>query len=203
MEYCGTCHMASLPLAPLPGAATPTLFSETLLQAWQSQLPPALAATLALLAISHRLPSKYAPLLGPTTASSSISSFLQWRCTAHYRVHYRRYFLQPRASRITDCSTTLMKDFYYRDELLAINSAGKLSTPAGADQQNTRVAYKFSKEISISQALLLISNGGTRLTTTSTLQNDFLQRGLEHFLLHNRLPCDSDARFVLQKCGFG
>ena len=58
---CSTCHMESLLLTQLTWAATPTLCSETLLQAWQSQLPLALAATLALLAISHCLPSNWAP----------------------------------------------------------------------------------------------------------------------------------------------
>ena len=71
------------------------------------------------------------------------------------------------SSCITDCSTTLIQDFYYRNEVLARNSTGKLSTPAAADQQNTRVAYKLSEEIlsclATLLALLLSSNGGTRL----------------------------------------
>ena len=43
---CGIFHMASLLLTTLPGAATATLCSETLLPAFQSQLPPVLAIIL-------------------------------------------------------------------------------------------------------------------------------------------------------------
>ena len=142
--------MASLLLTPLPGAATITLCSETLLQACQSQLPPALAATLALLAIS-RLPSSGPSLHGLTTASSS-TCYLQWRCMPHYHANSRRYFSSTKSSQtssgIPDCSATLMQYLYCRNELLARNSTGKLSAPAGAGQQHARAPYKLSEEIS-------------------------------------------------------
>ena len=67
---------------------------------------------------------------------------------------------------------TLMQDFYCRNEVMAMNSTGKLNAPAGADQQHTRVPYKLSEEISswlTTLLALLISNGDAHLTTESTL----------------------------------
>ena len=46
MYICGTCHKASLS-SSLPKTATPTIFSETILQTCQHQLPQALASSTA------------------------------------------------------------------------------------------------------------------------------------------------------------
>ena len=48
---------------------------------------------------------------------------------------------------ITDCPTTLMQDFYYRNVLLARNSTDILSAPAGEDHQHKRVPDKLSENI--------------------------------------------------------
>ena len=85
--------MVSLHLNPLPGAATATLCSETLLQAFQSQPPPILVIIFVLLALRY-LSLRVGPLLlGLTTASSS-TSYLRWRYTLHYQPNSQHYFLQ-------------------------------------------------------------------------------------------------------------
>ena len=83
--------MPSLLLTPLPGAATPTLCSEILLQACQSQLPQWLAATLALIAASSSL-LKTGPLIW-------------WLPPSHYQLHslqWLLFFCKP------SCLTVLM-----------------------------------------------------------------------------------------------
>ena len=96
---CGMCHMASLLLTPLPGTATATLCSETLLPVFQSQPSSVQVIILVLLAISYHLPSSGPLLLGLTTTSSSTSWYLRWRCPPHYRVHSHQYSPHPRAPR--------------------------------------------------------------------------------------------------------
>ena len=122
-------HMphGSLLLTPLPAAATSALCFETLLQAFQSQLTLVLAIILVLFAISCLSLRVGLLLHGLTTASSSTSSYLRWRCTPHYPANSRQYSLQPRAPKtyscVPYCPSTLMQDFCYRNELLAIGIA--------------------------------------------------------------------------------
>ena len=84
---------------------------------------------------------------------------------------------------IPDCPATLMQNFYYRNELLAMNGTDQLSAPF----------ITLSCRLPPLLALLFISDGGTRHAISSTLANISFKQGLQHFLLCSRVPYDYHA----------
>ena len=174
---CGTCHMASLFLTLVPGAS---INAYSMLWDSSTSLPISTATGPSCNIGTHRsfiMPPQNGPSHRTTTDSSSASSYRQRRCTAHYWVHSLQCFSSIRTPTFFSCLTvypaTLKQGFYCRNELLARNSTGRLSTPTGADQEHTGVHPELSEKISswptTLLALLLISNGHAHLRSTVPL----------------------------------
>ena len=126
---CGTCHMASLFTSP-PTTATPTIFSEIILQTCQHQLPEALAASIAHRNTITSLPMsplsrnilRFSRQCGPllTTSVSSPSHF----STSLLKPRGLNFFLHE------DYPRNLTQGFYCRNKLLgnySINKAQRTS----------------------------------------------------------------------------
>ena len=120
---CGTCHMASLS-SSLPRTATHTVFSETILQTCQHQLPQALAALL--IATSSR-PFKWA-LFHVTSCASAAHANPLLTTSISSPSYFSTSLPKPRGldfSLHEDCPENLTIFFYCRNKLLGSNSTSK------------------------------------------------------------------------------